>query len=60
MSNVEQQYLKPFYWVQKLNYYFYIAILGTLWLCTNEWIVLMLNSNTWNRFTLGEPVINIK
>ena len=42
----ELQYLKLVNCVPKLNYCYYIAILGTIWLYANKLIVL--NSNTWN------------
>ena len=41
----------------------HIPILGTIWPCANEWIVLnriVLNSNTWNHFTVRKQMINNK
>ena len=40
MSNGEKQFLKLFNCVRKLNYWYYIAIFETIWLCAKEWIVL--------------------
>ena len=48
--SVKQQYFKLFNCVPKLNYWYYITILGTIWLSLNnelcwiEWLVL--DSNT--------------
>ena len=36
---VKKQYLKIFNFVQQLKYLLYIAIVGTIYLCTKEWIV---------------------
>ena len=38
--SVNGQYLKLFNGVPKLNDLYYVAILGNIWLCVNEWIVL--------------------
>ena len=41
-----------------------MSILGTIWLCANEWMTLnrkiVLNSNTWNYLTLCKQMINIE
>ena len=46
-----------------LNCLWYIAILATIWICKNEWIVLKklleLKINTCSHFTVCKKMINI-
>ena len=51
---------KPFDCEQKVNHWYYIAILGTIGLYADEWIVLnwiiMHYSNIWNHLTVGKQM----
>ena len=40
--SIRSQYLKSFNCGQKLNYWYYIAVLKTIQLCSNEWIVIII------------------